>query len=317
MKIQMSPKVSINLCCYNSEKYLREALDSIVNQTYKDWELVIINDGSLDSTESIINEYINRGHLIIYHCQQNKGLGYSRNEALKRSQGEFIAFMDHDDLWMPDKLEKQIPLFYKDTKIGIVACNAILFNNEHDEALFCKRKPTTGYVFREMLGNYCICFPSAVIRRSALDGLDEWFDARFNHVLDSDLFMRILYTWHFDYVDERLAQNRIHKGSSSYLRPDLPPKEKEMMISKFIGLYPDFEKLYYKEVLKSRYYSQYYFALIDWRQGQNYLVRVRLRPFLSKQFRAIIPFLLSFFPYVFYKALYTLFNKHIRKIPLP
>ena len=313
----MSPKVSINLCCYNSEKYLHETLDSIVNQSYKDWELVIINDGSSDSTESIVYEYINRGYPVVYHYQENNGLGYSRNEALRHSQGEFIAFIDHDDLWMTDKLEKQIPLFYKDTKVGIVACNAILFNNENFKALFCKKNPKTGYVFRELLKNNFICLPSAVIRRSVLDSLDEWFDARFNHVLDSDLFTRIAYKWHFAYIEEPLAKNRIHKESSSYLRPDLSPKETEMMVSKFMGLYPDFEKLYYKELLKLRYYTQYYFALIDWRQGKNYLVRERLRPFLLKKFRAIIPFLLSFFPYDLYKAFYTLFNKHIRKIPLP
>ena len=113
------PTVSINLCCYNGEKYLREALDSIINQTYKDWELVIINDGSKDSTESIIYEYIKQGYPIVYHYQENHGLGYSRNEALKRSHGEYVAFIDHDDVWMPEKLEKQIPLFYKNPKMAI------------------------------------------------------------------------------------------------------------------------------------------------------------------------------------------------------
>ena len=104
----MNPRVSINLCCYNSERYLRETLDSIVSQTYKDWELIIINDGSSDATESIVSEFIKRGHPIVYHYQANKGLALSRNEALKRSRGEYIAFIDHDDLWMPEKLEKQI-----------------------------------------------------------------------------------------------------------------------------------------------------------------------------------------------------------------
>ena len=81
----MSQKVSINLCCYNSEKYLKETLDSIVKQTYKDWELVIINDGSCDSTESIIDHYIEQGHPIVYKYQKNQGLSSSRNEAIKLS----------------------------------------------------------------------------------------------------------------------------------------------------------------------------------------------------------------------------------------
>jgi len=313
----MPPTVSINLCCYNSEKYLEETLQSIFAQTYKDWELIIINDGSSDSTESIVRQYICQGYPIIYHYQDNKGLGFSRNEALKHSRGKYIAFIDHDDIWMPDKLEKQIPLFYKDPKTAIVTSNAIQFNEKGNNALFCKKKPKTGHVFRELLVNYFICLSTAVISRRVLDDLDEWFDSRFRHIEEAELFTRIAYAWYLDYVDEPLAKNRIHKESSSYLRPDLSPKETEMMISKFMGLYPDFEKLYYKELLKLRYYTQYYFALIDWRQGKNYLVRERLRPFLSKRFRAIVPFLISFFPYALYKAFYTLFNKHIRKIPLP
>jgi len=139
----MSPTLSINLCCYNSEKYLKETLESIFAQTYKDWELVVINDGSTDSTESIIKEYISQGYPISYCWQENRGLGYSRNEALKHSRGKYIAFIDHDDIWLPQKLEKQIPLFDRNPKTAIVASNAIQFNEKGNNALFCKKKPKT------------------------------------------------------------------------------------------------------------------------------------------------------------------------------
>ncbi len=162
----MNPKVSINLCCYNSEKYLRETLDSIVNQTYNDWELIIINDGSSDSTESIIHEYIKQEYPIIYHYQENKGLGFSRNEALKRSQGKYIAFIDHDDLWMPEKLEKQIPLFERDSKIGLVFCDTIFFNEKgKSKRDYSQKKYWTGWCFSELLTDYFLSMPTVVIRR--------------------------------------------------------------------------------------------------------------------------------------------------------
>src|SRR5438874_5550918 len=107
----MNPTVSITLCCFNSERFLAETLRSIIDQTYKDWELVIINDGSTDSTESIIQTFIDRKWPIVYHSQQNAGLGRSRNKAVELSRGEFIALIDHDDLWEPEKLARQIPLF--------------------------------------------------------------------------------------------------------------------------------------------------------------------------------------------------------------
>jgi len=311
----MPPTVSVNLCCYNSEKYLRETLDSIVNQTYKDWELVIINDGSTDSTESIIKEYIDKGYPIIYHYQENHGLGYSRNEALKRSSGEFIAFIDHDDLWMPEKLEKQIALF-NDDNVGIVACNAIQFSNDGCEALFCRKKLATGYVFRDFLGNYSLCLSTVVVSKKALFSLDDWFDIRFNHIEEFDLFTRIAYKWHFDYVYEPLAKNRIHKESSSYLRPDLSPKETEMMLNKFIRIFPNFEQEYKKEIIKMRFYIQYYYALLDWKDGNNKLVRQRLESFLFRKPKAIFPYCASILPYQFYSRLIYFYRQYLRRVPV-
>ena len=129
----MNPKVSINLCCYNSEKYLRETLDSIVKQTYKDWELIIINDGSSDSTEAIIYEYIKQGYPIAYHYQRNKGLAFSRNKALELSQGKYVAFIDHDDLWLPDKLEKQASILEKRPEIDFLYGNYFIKRGSRDD----------------------------------------------------------------------------------------------------------------------------------------------------------------------------------------
>ena len=298
------PTVSIIMNCLNCSKYLREAIDSVYAQTYKDWEIILWGNASTDSSAEIAKSY--DGRLRYFRSEETVPLGKARNLAIGQARGEYIAFLDCDDIWLPEKLEKQIPLFYRDRETAIVISNAIRFNEKGNNALFCKKKPKTGYVFRELLTNYFICLSTAVISRRVLDDLDEWFDFRFSHIEDAELFTRIAYTWHLDYVDAPLVKNRIHKESSTYQRPDLSPKETEMMISKFMGLYPDFEKLYFRELLKLRYYTQYYFALIDWRQGKNYLVRERLRPFLSIKFRAIIPFLLSFF-HMFYTKLFTLY----------
>jgi len=102
--------VSVIVCCYNSERYLKETLKSIKDQTYKKWELVIINDGSKDNTEKIILDFknINKHLSITYYKQQNLGLPYARNKALELCHFEWVGILDHDDLWKIDKLEKQI-----------------------------------------------------------------------------------------------------------------------------------------------------------------------------------------------------------------
>ena len=314
-KTKNQPLVSVIMNCFNGEKYLREAIDSVYAQTYKNWEIIFWDNASTDNSAEIAKFYNSK--LSYFKGKKTVPLGAARNKALRQAKGEYIAFLDCDDLWMAEKLEKQIPLFYRDRKTAIVISNAIQFNEKGFSALFCKKRPKTGHVFRELFTNYFICLSTAVIRRRALVDLNAWFDTRFSHIEESDLFTRIAYTWHLDYVDEPLAKYRIHKESSSSLRRDLPPKETEMMISKYIKLYPNFEKLYSKELLDLKYYTQYYFALIDWQHGENHLVRERLKPFLLKKIRAIVPFLLSFFPYAFYEVLYTLFNKYIRKVPSP
>jgi len=157
---------------------------------------------------------------------------------------------------------------------------------------------------------------SAIIRRSVLDDIGEWFDPRFSYVEDGDLFLRITYKWYLDYVDEPLAKYRIHNLNLICTRPDLPPKETEMMIDKFISLYPSFETNYKQELIKIRYYVQYYFALIDWQHRENSLVRKRLRPFLFIYPRALVPFVVSIFPYSCYKIFLRFFNKYIRHITM-
>lgn len=165
------------------------------------------------------------------------------------------------------------------------------------------------------MADYRICLSTTVIRRVVLDNMGEWFDVRFRHIEEADLFRRIAYVWKFGYVYEPLAKNRIHKESSSYLRPDLSPKETEMMIEKFSKVFPDFEKNYKKEIIHLKFYVQYYYSLLEWKEGKNKQVRRRLKPFLLLKNKAIFPFLLSFFPYERYIALLTCYRKYIRRIP--
>ena len=235
---------------------------------------------------------------------------------MKRSQGEFIAFIDHDDIWMPEKLERQIPLFRRNEKVAIVISNAILFNDNGDSALYYKRnKPKIGYVFRELFGNNFICLSSTVIRRSSLDNLNEWFDDRFNHIEDGELFARIAYNWHLDYVDHPLVKNRIHRKSSTFLRPELSPQEVEIMIRKFESLFPEFKNNFKKEIQQLEYYIQYCYSLSDWKTGDNARVRERIKPFFLKNSKATIQFICSFFPYKFYMTMLLLYRKHVRQLP--
>ena len=129
----MPPKVSINLCCYNGEKYLEETLQSIFLQTYTDWELVVVNDGSTDSTERIIKSHKAAGKPIVYHYQENAGLGSARNKALQLSSGSYIALIDQDDIWLSEKLEKQVRAFEVDRLLGLVYSDTYYIDQDGKE----------------------------------------------------------------------------------------------------------------------------------------------------------------------------------------
>ena len=103
----MHDLISIVMPAYNSEKYIRNSIKSVINQTYKNWELIIIDDYSTDNTVSIIEEFQNKNiHLI--KNKKNSGAAISRNKGIKLAKGNYIAFLDSDDLWNKEKLEKQI-----------------------------------------------------------------------------------------------------------------------------------------------------------------------------------------------------------------
>lgn len=212
----MTPAVSVTLCCYNSERYLEETLQSIFAQTYTDWELVIINDGSTDSTAQIIQRHLAEGRRIVYHSEANAGLGAARNKAIELSQGEFIALVDHDDLWHPEKLERQLKLVTGRPEVGVVYSETgVLVSNDHTNAPSLRRTCYRGRVLMPLvLGNFIPC-SSIVIRRSAIDAVGR-FNPAFIQVEEYDLMIRLAERYEFDYVSEPLSTFRFHSQNLSW-----------------------------------------------------------------------------------------------------
>jgi len=114
---------------YNAEQYIQQSIESVINQTYQNWELLIINDGSADGTKQIADSYSAIDNRIFVINQENKRLGAARNAGIKAAKGEWLAFLDSDDLWHPDKLEKQIAYYEQNTNIDIIYTAGWTFNN--------------------------------------------------------------------------------------------------------------------------------------------------------------------------------------------
>ncbi len=114
---QVNPLVSVIIPVFNTGRYIAEAIDSVLNQSYEPIEILVIDDGSTDNTSVIVNRYLES---VQYYFQENRGTGTARNRGTQLAHGEFFAFLDADDIWLPEKLSEQMRAFEADDKTGIV-----------------------------------------------------------------------------------------------------------------------------------------------------------------------------------------------------
>jgi len=189
------PKISVVIPAYNAELTIRETIESVQKQTFSDFELIIINDGSTDGTLEVI-ESINDSRLKIF-SYQNGGLSVARNRGVVHATGEFIAFLDADDLWTPDKLELQLVALEQYPEAGL-AYSWTYFMNEKENCLFPgSRSCYEGNVYKHLLiHNFIANGSNPLIRREVIESVGG-FDPELSHFADWDYWLRIAHNWSF------------------------------------------------------------------------------------------------------------------------
>lgn len=281
--------------CLNGAEYLRASIESVYAQTFKDWEIVFWDNASTDRSSDIALGFDRR--LRFFRSPETVPLGRARNMAMKEARGELIAFLDCDDLWLPEKLEKQVPLFDKNPGTGFVFSDTFFFNHRGEERrLYSGSRPPRGKVFVKLLTDYFLSMETVVIRRRALDGLSEWFDERFEVNEEADLFIRIAYGWEADCVDEPLAKWRVHAGSLTWKKKERFAVESQMMLDKYVGLFPGLEKDSAGEVESMRRRIMKQRFMNAWERGDPG-GRAMLKPLFGKDPKALALYMASFLPY--------------------
>ncbi len=232
---------------YNVAPFVRAAIDTVLAQTYPRWEIVFWDNRSADETAEIVRS-VDDARLRYFRAPQFTPLGEARNQAIRQARADFIAFLDCDDLWLPEKLERQLPLF-DDPEVGLVYSDTVFFNaHGHERRSYGGRLPGRGRCFRQLLGRYFLSMETVVLRRAALEGQSEWFDRRFNMIEEADLFRRIAHDWKIDGVPEALARWRVHASSWTFRHPELLRSESMLMLERYRGLYPNFDADYAEEI---------------------------------------------------------------------
>lgn len=212
------PLVSIIINCHNGEKYLREAIDSVYSQTYTNWEIIFWDNASTDTSPMIAKSYDTK---IKYFCSQKKySLGYSRLQAVKKINGDLFSFLDCDDLWFKDKLEKQIQIFRINTSLAFVyGLTEIFYNDDKNNQIKKniipkKNKLVEGDIFDKLIIEDFIPFPSVLINKSKFDECIK-FPKDFNHSVDYWIFLHLAYKYNVGLIKEVCCKYRIHEENLS------------------------------------------------------------------------------------------------------
>lgn len=258
--------VSVIIPVYNAEKYIKKTIQSVLDQTYKDYEIIVVDDGSTDSSEKILSQFKN----IRYFYQENSGVSASRNKAIEESRGRYIALLDQDDIWYPQRLEKQILALEKNSDAGIIYadCNYIDAEDRVILRLFEKQKAYSGRIFEQLALDNFIPIPTVLIKKEALNkaGL---FCEDYTFAEEYDLFLKIARFYNVVFVNNVLAGYRIHdtnlsKDTENSLKEDIKVTKyvmskyqeeikniKNKLKKKLNGLYYQLAKIYIRKKIKS------------------------------------------------------------------
>lgn len=172
----MKNVISIIIPVYNQEKYLAETLNSVLNQSYSNWECILVNDGSADNSVSVINQYLAKDNRFSFINSENKGVSHARNLALKQVKGDYILFLDGDDIIHPEKLQMAISNFEQNTDLSIVFNTTNYFQDTIENVLFDIKLDTALVNFNGILFYWgekiTIPIHSAIIQKTLFDGIE-------------------------------------------------------------------------------------------------------------------------------------------------
>ena len=201
----MKPAVSVIIQTYNRSEMLTEALESVFSQTFKDFEVFVIDDGSTDNTFKVVNKI--RDVRLFYIFIKNSGVSAARNVGIKLTRGQYIALLDSDDIWLPEKLEKHVNFMKKNPDCMISQTEEIWIRNGKRVNPKKKHAKGQGDIFEKSL-QLCVISPSAVMLKKELFEETGLFDESFPVCEDYDLWLRVTKNHNVLLLDEKLTIKR-------------------------------------------------------------------------------------------------------------
>ena len=255
----MKPKVSIIIPTYNRAHYIGESVDSILAQTFKDYEIIVVDDGSTDNTREVLKKY---GDKVQYVYQNNAGPPAAMNTGVRKARGEYYLILGDDDALMPDMVERQVEVLDKNPDVAFV-CSGIHFVDADGEIYKTSRDGRARErSFKSLLFDNFVWHLTALVRRSVSEEMGH-FDETLLTTHDHDLWIRMAIKYRFEYTDLPLAKFRRHPGNYSKTL-GLHLKDHLTILNKPVVR----ERLTFLEWARFRAVNYYRFAMFYARTGQ-------------------------------------------------
>ncbi len=302
------PKVSVIINCYNGEEFLAETLETVKNQTFKDYELIFWDNCSTDNTPNIVKTFDER--LRYFRGVELIPLGQARNKALEQVEGEYIAFIDSDDLWDETKLEKEVKVMESDASIGMVLSNYKRFNMLSGETdIYNPNAEDKTMEFSEFVCTYDFCLSTFLIRKSALEDLQYYFDNRLKYAEEYEFFIRIARNWKAVYLKDALTTYRIHGNMNTLKLQDRMAAEYEITLDNLRKMEEDFDGKFPEIVKRISYLRDFSEAKCILPKGENKRVRKLMKPHWGYNVRAKCFYLVACMPGFLSKKIYKMFYR--------
>lgn len=290
------PKVSVIINCHNGEKFLKDTIESINNQTFHDYEIVFWDNASDDKSAEIVKKHAK--NLKYFYSRDFLSLGNARNKAIMQCAGEYIAFLDSDDLWEKEKLDKQTEILDTNPDIGLVMTNFKTFNMFKNEISGRKEESNRIYIFEEFIKEYAYCLSTFMIRRSCIEEMTLWFDDRFEYAEEYDFFSRLVFFHKAYYIGIPLVIRRMHGEMNTIRLAARIPVEHQMALDNLRNNIPNFDQKYPKVVKKIEYIRDYMNAKYLFQKENNRRIRKLVKPYIFMEKKALAYYLIACLPKV-------------------
>ena len=255
------PIISIIMNCYNGEAFLNEAINSITKQTFENWELIFFDNNSKDNSEKIVKSFKD-SRIKYFKSDRLLNLYDARNLAVKKTNGDYISFLDTDDMWTKDKLEKQINFIKKNSNYKILYSNYYVLKNNEKKIMYKNELPS-GFITQKLLDFYGIGINTAFLDKSIFDQFN--FKKDLNIIGDFDFFIKTSKKFEIGYISDPLTFYRIHENSFT-------KKNYKMYINELSNWIRENEKT----LLKNNY---------SLKKQKFYVIKLKIKSFLERFFK--------------------------------